>query len=409
MEHNLQIRQNIENIRQAVSEENKNLVGIISYNIHSNMLNYGAALHSFAFQQFLYRQGVNSVIIDYIPIHVQKKNLKYPILNLKRLGGGFNHHIMNWGFGFRAHVRKHRKFTRFFENFFVKTPSTYKCDDLMKADTLDGLDISTFVTESDVTWKSYRLGDFDPGFYLQMPAAEGKRKIAYAPTLSSRPFSAEDEETFRTLVRDFSAISTRESQGAEYLSDILGKEIDWCLDPTLLLSDEDYSQIAVKPKENGYILMYNCMKNDRKMVQEAEKFAAAKGLQLIEVSNFYENSFKFNHKVRTDVGIEEWLGYFKHADYVICNAFHGFCFSVVFGKQVLLFERDGSDFRMRNITEALGAPQCLIPHDDKQIPPHAYDAEELIDYSTVRERLASLQEKSKKFIDTHIVKKYSIE
>lgn len=409
MRNNLQIRENIQNLRKDIDRGRSDLVGIISYNIHSDMLNYGAALHSFAFQQYLYKLGAASVIIDYIPTKIQHKNLKYPILNLKRLGGGFNHHIMNWGLGFRAHLRKHRKFINFFDRFFVKTPTTYRCDDLMQAESLDGLDISTFVTESDVTWKSYRQGDFDPAFYLQMPSAEGKRKIAYAPTLSSRPFSEEDEETFRRLVKDYSAISTRESQGAEYLSDILDRDVDWCLDPTLLLSAEEYSQIAVQPKEKGYVLMYNCMKNDRVMVREAERFASSKGLKLIEISNFYENSIKFDHTVKTDVGIEEWLGYFKHADYVICNAFHGFCFSVVFGKQVLLFERDGSDFRMRNITSALGAPQCLIPHDDKKIPEYAYGSESIIDYETVRQRLEVLQQKSKAFIDTHIISKYSIE
>lgn len=387
---------------QKNNGKGQGLIGIISYNLHSNLLNYGAALHSYAFQQYLSRLGSDSVIIDYNPVHVEKKNLKYPFLNLRKIGGGFNHHFMNFALGAPAHARKHKKFQEFFKKHCRTTQSRYTIKSISAAKDIDKLDIRTFVTESDVTWKSYWDGDFDLGFYLKFPAAEGKRKVAYAPSMHSRPFCAEDEATFRNLVKDFSAISSRERQGAEYISSILEKPIDWYLDPTLLLDADDYRKIAIQPHEKGYVLLYNCMKNDRVMVKEAEKFAATKGLKLIEVSNFYENSLKFDHIVKTDIGIEEWLGLFDNAEYVICNAFHGFCFSVIFRKQVILFERDGSDFRMRNITEALDASDCMIPFDDKKIPDSIYNAESIVDYDTIIPKLSALREKSRQFITQHI-------
>ena len=382
--------------------QNEELVGIISYNIHSNLLNYGAALHSYAFQQYLDKLYTPSVIVDYIPVHVERRNLKYPLFNLRKMGGGFNHHFMNFAMGARKHVRKFRKFQDFFKKHTAVTPGRYTWNRLKKSKDIDGLKFRTFVAESDVTWKSYWEGDFDHGFYLDFPAAENTRKVAYAPSLSAKPFSENDEKKFKDLVKDFSAICTREHQGAEYLTGILGKDIDWCLDPTLLLDAEDYRRIAVNPEEKGYVLMYNCMVNDRAMIREAEKFAAAKGLELIEISNFNENSYRFNHTVKTDVGIEEWLGYFDNADYVICNAFHGFCFSVVFSKQVILFERDGSDFRMRNITGALNAPHCMIPYDNKMIPEELSGRDTFIDYEDVYSHLETLRKKSHEFIKEHI-------
>ena len=42
-------------------------VGIISINKYSKHLNFGAALHSYAFQQYLDKQGIDNVIIDYLP------------------------------------------------------------------------------------------------------------------------------------------------------------------------------------------------------------------------------------------------------------------------------------------------------------------------------------------------------
>ena len=59
---------------------NKKLVGIVSYNIYSQHMNYGAALHSYAFQQYLLNNGVESVIIAYKPKELNNYNLKYPIL-----------------------------------------------------------------------------------------------------------------------------------------------------------------------------------------------------------------------------------------------------------------------------------------------------------------------------------------
>ena len=141
------------------------------------------------------------------------------------------------------------------------------------------------------------------------------------------------------------------------------------------------------------------MVNDQKMVREAEAFAKKKGKQLIEISNWYINKFKNKHTVKLDVGIEEFLGYMKYADTVICNAFHGFCFSVIFRRPVFLFQRDTSDYRMNNITDALGLSDRMIAVDNKQIP---LDIKQ-IDYEHVYKLLHSHRERSYKFIDKYII------
>lgn len=55
-------------------------VGIFSINIHSLHLNYGAALHSFAFQKYLTLQGINSVIVDYKSKHFGNMKLDNPAI-----------------------------------------------------------------------------------------------------------------------------------------------------------------------------------------------------------------------------------------------------------------------------------------------------------------------------------------
>lgn len=141
------------------------------------------------------------------------------------------------------------------------------------------------------------------------------------------------------------------------------------------------------------------MVNDRKMLQEAQILAKQLHLELIEISNFNLNKLLFKHKVKTDVGIEEFLGYFQHADFIVCNAFHGCCFSVIFQKQFFLFQRDSSDFRMKSITEGLGISDRLVPHTNKKIPEN-YNP---INYTVVNKKLEELRLQSFEFIRQNII------
>ena len=55
-------------------------IGIISINAHTKVLNLASPLHSYAFQQFLEQNGIDSYIIDYKPNYYATFNPKYPYL-----------------------------------------------------------------------------------------------------------------------------------------------------------------------------------------------------------------------------------------------------------------------------------------------------------------------------------------
>ena len=379
---------------------NKKLVGIVSYNIYSQHMNYGAALHSYAFQQYLLNNGVESVIIAYKPKELNNYNLKYPILNVNRIKTFkyFVSCLFNWGLGMLSNIRKYNKFKLFFATYTTITDKLYNYKELMKCETIENYQFTDFVCESDVIWKLLKENDFDECFFLNFPAALGKNKVAYSPSLASRNFTDLEVSKFKTLISDFSGISTREKQGAEYLTSLLHRNIDWVLDPTLLLNSADYEKIAVVSGEKDYVLLYNCMENDLIMVKEARRFASRKGKKLIEISVFYINRFLFGHQVKTDVGIEEFLGYIMNADYVICNAFHGFCFSVIFKKDMYLFLRHKMDFRMQNITAQLGLSDRLIGLEKREIPID----EKKIDWEHVYGLLHYHRVRSEEFINKYL-------
>ena len=96
------------------------------------------------------------------------------------------------------------------------------------------------------------------------------------------------------------------------------------------------------------------------MLRIAENTAKKFGLELIEISAFRLNNLIFNHKIKTNIGIEEFLGYFANASYVMCNAFHGSCFSVLFEKPFYLFQREPYDYRMKSLIFPLGLDNIYI-------------------------------------------------
>lgn len=364
-------------------------------------MNYGAALHSYAFQQYLKKKGVNSIIIDYIPKNMKGYNIKYPILNignflqLRR----FVSNIIGWSLGFFENIKKYNNFSCFFDEYTTKTKYKYTWKQLMSINDIENIRFDIFVSESDVIWKLYSDGDFDEVFFLYTPWAKGKKKVAYSPSLASRPFKAAEEKKFKEFISDFSAISCREYEGSVYLSEILNKHIPFVLDPTLLLNEQHYNDIAIIPREKKYLLCYNCMTNDKTMLKESQSLANKLGLELIEISNFNINKLLFKHKVLTNIGIREWLGYFANADFIVCNAFHGCCFAIIFKKEFFLFLRDNSDYRMQSLTRSLMLSERLIDINLKEIPKEFCS----IDYKKVYDELKKLREKSENFIENNII------
>ncbi|WP_281514297.1 polysaccharide pyruvyl transferase family protein [Phocaeicola sartorii] len=382
-------------------DKNKKLVGIVSYNIHSNHLNYGTVLHSYAFQQYLKRHGVESVILDFVPPSLEHYHVKWPFLNNVRFWHirSFLFYMANWIFACFDNLSKFKKFQSFFDRCYVKTAKEYRTEQLKKMDSLEELQVDLWVCESDVIWKLYTCNGFFDVFFLNTPFMNKSKKVAYSPCLGSKKFNKDEVLTFKYLTQTFSAISCRERKSVEYVQRILNREVSFVLDPTLLLSSDIYDRIVEPPKYRKYLLCYNCMSNDKEMLREAKKLADRLGLQLIELSIFSINRMILGHKVVGDAGIEEFLGYMKFADFVVCNSFHGACFCKIYKKQFFVFERDKSDVKMHNLVETFGVIDRMIPCDNKHIP-EVYSP---IDYGAVEENIRPVLDDSIQFINKYII------
>lgn len=359
-------------------------VGIISINKYSKHLNYGAALHSYAFQQYLDKHGIDNTIIDYLPRFMKHYNMKYPFLTPPRKKP--IQKIIFWLVNFFPNIRKYNKFQRFFNNHYRKTKCQY--DEQILTNAI--LDFDTIICESDVIWSPHSTEGFDNGYFCNMPSMQGKNKIAYAACIGYTNFTEKRQERFRELLKNFDALSVREIQGTEFTQGFTDQKVYNVLDPTLLLDAEDYEKVIKPPKEKDYILVYNCLKNNRQMLKDAKKIAKEKNLKVIELSVYWHNFYR--NKVKLDVGIEEFLGYFQNASYVLTNAFHGVCFSLIFKKDFYTYARGTKDSRVTSILHLLELDYKFIDNEEK-LPPLKE-----IDYENVYRNLERERKSSAKFL-----------
>lgn len=371
-------------------------IGIFSYNKYSLYMNFGAALHSFAFQKALEKEGIESYIIDYKSKHVEDINFENILLtNIKRKKiktlKGF---VANILFTISLKNKYHK-----FLNFYEKNCKMYT--DNGKAFTYSGFlnkkyksfPFTTVVCESDVTWSPKTNDGFDRVLFFDFECFDNTNKVAYSPSISNTLLSKEQELEFSKLLENYNFLSSREDETAKYVEKLINRECHWVLDPVLLLSSEDYLPYIKKLPYRDFVLVYNCMRNDKNLLREAQKFADDKKLKLIEISDYNENKIKYKHKVLTDLGIEEYLYLFSEAAYIFTNGFHGACFSLVFNKEFFLFARDGFDIKIKSLLRLFDLNERFVDFDST--PDHEVNK---INYSKINKILEQEKEKSIHFI-----------
>lgn len=382
-------------------------IGLISINMYTKGLNFACPLHTFAFQQFLRDNGIETTIIDYKPVYYGNFDLRHPADFYERLcdyrerTGNLDRidELKSKRDGYRAlyHEREVRydKFRKFIDERYVKTDDCYDSDLLEVKDP--GFDCYICVT--DVIWKKEPQKGFDRGFFLASKAMEGKKKIAYAA--SRGVFFAEneqDEEQFFGYLSDIDYIGVREESLKDYIEAHMSKDVSLVLDPVMLNDRSLYDDMAVKPEEEGYLFVYYVMEQAEDTLEQAAAYARAHNLKIVEATDRPIPQGKLSKyedldvTYRYDIGIEEWLGYFKHADVVFTNSFHASCFSILFEKEFFVGSRNGD--KVTNVLKQFKLEDRRFNKDTNLLDP----APGPIDYEMVGNILKAKREESSNFI-----------
>lgn len=311
--------------------------GIITFH---RAINYGAVLQTYALQKYLNDNGHDAEVIDYRCDHMESfyKILSVRDKSIKQIIRG----LINFGYAYK----KKKAFYKFLDQNVNMSSKNYEKSNIDEANSK----YDKFITGSDQVF-NYACSKFDKNYFLDF-VQDSDKKLSYAASFGMKQVPNEYVEEYRKLLLTFHELSIREIDGQKIVRNLIGRETELSVDPVFLLKTEDWAELAKKPKLEHYILIYK-LNTSNLIFDFARKLAKLTGAKIVALN------FDIVDQVKTpdikgvySASIEEFLGYFKYADYVVTNSFHGTAFSVIFHKNFYV-EALQKDFKPNDRVESL--------------------------------------------------------
>lgn len=366
---------------------NDKKIGIIT--VHRNV-NYGANLQAFASCRFLNSHGYKTEIIDYLPNELDRDNYLLSWLKLSYDNGktkSLTHNIklfMALALSVPLKYKKLKNFYNFRKKHCKLSPKYTNVNDIGNGGYTD------VVCGSDQIWNSDITNGINPFYFGDILGV--KNKISYAASLGKEKYNDADEKLASELLKNIDYISVREEKSVDYIESISGKNVECVCDPVFLLEKDEYKKIArpIKVKK-PYLLVYSVIYNPD-MLLAAKKYAAQKGLTLVEICQNKNRNEK--HIQLCSISPQQFLGAIMDAETIVTNSFHGTAFSIIFNKHLYIFDNKTRRGRITNLLEKTFLEDRIVKNNICETKP--------IDYIAVKKALSSYIDLSKEFLITAV-------
>ena len=199
-----------------------------------------------------------------------------------------------------------------------------------------------FVTGSDQVWNpTFKSSKGIVKNYLLSFASPNKR-ISFSPSFGSDEIPDEWKPLFEKELDKFTRLSVREDSGAGLVRKLTGRVPEVLMDPTLMISKEEWEGLA-KPlygadyRNEKYVLYYFI--GDKK--EEMPKQVKAVVDKFIAENNMKEyNLFDKDNPIMNSAGPAEFIDLINNASLICTDSFHGTVFSIIFNKPFVLCDRE---------------------------------------------------------------------
>lgn len=353
--------------------------------------NYGGILQNFALQTVLRRMGHQPVTLKtpvpdarYTPFRLVlsccKRALKKYLFRDPSIV--FVNPLTQHDKGVKNAVAHRRFVEKYIDTEAVTLPLTSEFCHMHNFDA--------YVVGSDQVWRP-RYNQYLQNFYLDFTQEEDVRRIAYAASFGVDEWEATALMTtqLQELAHGFDAVSVREVSGVELCRQYLGIDAEWVIDPTMLLSAEDYLQLVDVESHKGepsYIGVY-LLDLTKEKVAAIESLSRMLSLPIKYIGRMTQREYP---------SIESWLDGIVGAEYVVTDSFHGTVFSIIFKKRFLAVGNSArGNARFESLLSKFGLLERLATID-------AVDCSRLvamIDYKMVEELLELEQTKAIDFLN----------
>lgn len=168
-------------------------------------------------------------------------------------------------------------------------------------------------------------------------------KISYSTSFGVSTIPKKYNDLYKNFLARINHLSVREDSGVKLIEEISGIDAKLVCDPTLLLTKEEWEEVAVKDRiiKDKYILCYFLGNNieHRKFAERLKEETGYKIVSLNHADEYVKYSDVFADITPYDVGPKEWINLVKNAEYVCTDSFHGTVFSLLFNKIFFNFRR----------------------------------------------------------------------
>ncbi len=289
----------------------KKKIGIITI----QSFNFGNRLQNYALQQVLKSMGFRVETIQ------RKYNDQSKISPIKR----FIQNIMQ---------TKAAKF-RAFDKLIYK--SKFVCSANIVPEGMSCF-YEFFVAGSDQIWNPiYKF----TGSVDFLCFADINQKIAYAASFGVSSLPNEIKKTYIEYLKDFKQISFREYSGVKIYKELMGRDADVVLDPTMLLTAQEWRKVEkrVNVKSSNYVLIYSLGKRSDEFQSKINELSSK--YEMIDIRKKLKNGHEWA------IGPSEFLYLIDNATLILTDSFHGTVFSIIFRRQFIVFKRVGMDGESR--------------------------------------------------------------
>ncbi len=203
-----------------------------------------------------------------------------------------------------------------------------------------------FITGSDQVWNpAYNKSS---SIYFLTFASKEKR-IAYAPSFGVSEIRDEFIDRYKEWISGIDKLSVREYDGAKIIKNLIGVEVPVLIDPTMLLTESQWNEIAKEPKykpNERYLLTYFLGKTPKEYNKKIKRITKSNNLKVVKLGDIKE-------KETYRTGPSEFLSYIKDCSLVCTDSFHGAVFSIIYKKPFIVYKRVGTQSMYSRINTLL--------------------------------------------------------
>lgn len=351
-------------------------IGILTLPLH---INYGGILQAYALQAVLERMGHTVEVL--MPVQ-QKQPIPW-IIFAKR----FIRRCMGRPCGVPMFYELYCSKLRNDIDPFINDKINISRISALNA--LDPREYDAIVVGSDQIWrKKYFCNMWQTGIpdaFLAFTQGWQMKRLAYAASFGVDEWQFDEEETryIRQNLANFDAVSVRELSGVKLLLEHAGCESVHLLDPTMLLSAEDFLSLAgANAYKSGGLVSY-ILDHSEEVDKFVDGIAAAKGLVRTELNR---RNFKDSY-----IPVEMWITCIASADLVVTNSFHGCVFSIIFRKPLIFIGNTSrGNARFTSLIETFGLESNMLKKLSEFNPNSVYELPSDIDKRMIRMQAHSI-------------------